>query len=547
MPVTIIDPNTGTEKRCIEPAGLAKRCREIGLDTSWFGLANSYTCPRGCRPGEAWLLLLRTDLDTLLNSTTDEASRPYYFDVKFISNSQGSHGTETATIKRLVFLGAECVTPGARESECVYLVQLQDRRYLLQRYASDYTHAGDSYNTRHLHVGYYMSPTLKPSSGNGTPWTWQQMLDDMWPDADPGETVSVLGPAPSLPWIPVTNPEDLSFEGMTDGEAIEKALAFLNCELAWDPIADACRYVVAGEEDTQFEAALAGLENRRVWDGYRKRSLKANTPRLIYFMVRRRGIKRNAGSQRYRSSAEILTTGSDGSGTYCHVLVLNPRMPTIPFPSSERRWPETCHRFYIDLERDYDESIMNTPDNTDERIALYHRCNNELAPRVFASLEAATRGLHVVYPFALSNPYMMPGPQVSSIRWAETGAGFAPHSGMVTEIRGNLPVKNTPPLPDTALDPFHARIVRCTSAVQNTTNGYWPGLLLRWVDSHTSLALFSDPEPRANPIWLHSINGNYPQVNRNYLGVYQTKRRHDSVTDPLEGVWAIDVQYPPPS
>src|SRR5690606_9311296 len=132
------------------------------LDTeNWEGKPNTFHLPRGRQPGIGWLLLLRSDLESI-----NRASQSLSLEIK--------NGSSTFQINNLTITGARALT-GSHEptSNTIYLVELKDRRAF-----GEYTAFNAGYNLRDpSHDGGYTA-----SSGayyRNADWTWTTMLQDI--------------------------------------------------------------------------------------------------------------------------------------------------------------------------------------------------------------------------------------------------------------------------------------------------------------------------------------------------------------------------------
>lgn len=538
MPVTFGD------KPCLDPAALARRCREAGLDTGWFGLANSYTCPRGFEPGVAWALLRRDDLKELLR--VGQLEHPYeeprYFKMEFTSTTSAGL-TETATIGRLLFVRADCVTPGAEDADSAYLVQAADRRFFL-KYA--YPLSGRSpgypiYNFTHPRTGVYLQDSLRTGASANDPrtrWTWEQMVEDLWLFSFPRDGVAgqeehfprILGDYPGLPWQPEFDPDNLHFANMTYREALQTALHLIGCELTYDPIADEFDIVLLGAGDGADDA-LAALAGRRHWDDYTIPGFWAHTPAYIVFLHRRRWYEHGDTSALPIAPLQPVFKYSED-------------LPQETFPP-EDQWSPALAWTRPDVMHGFGANNQPAPLGSGGLSNFLTRDITELTPKVFDRAAVNARKERVVYPFAVTDERLLPGAQISQVRWAETGAGFAPLAGMTTEVRRDGTV-DWPKLPDVVLEPPVCRVVRCTGTTADS-NGLYPGAIEVWAHYFT-------PNP---PLWsnsllpsevrvvkIKSINGHAPKLDRRYLATYQSTTA--PVSPALSGVpvWAAQVPHP---
>jgi hypothetical protein len=93
----------------------------------------------------------------------------------------------SVTLKNLVIVKAECVSPGYRgDGKAPLLFEITDRRWPLKWVPLD-----KGYNVRNVPAGTYALGTLP---GGGTPWSWTQMVQDTWSAFN-----GALGAFPGLP------------------------------------------------------------------------------------------------------------------------------------------------------------------------------------------------------------------------------------------------------------------------------------------------------------------------------------------------------------
>jgi hypothetical protein len=172
------------------------------------GRANSYTCPIGETPGVGFLYMSRGSLGQLSGNSGAYA-------LKF------GLGFQAQVFPTLYFARAQRLyVPGtaSQDANSPYLVEIADRRWILSR-----KHADLRYNVRlpkTSKYAYIQNTCNDPSSQ--TPWTWQQVITDLWNRLNIG-TLTWPNPTPTL----TSTPQDLRYE---------------NCSL-WHALNDACRRV----------------------------------------------------------------------------------------------------------------------------------------------------------------------------------------------------------------------------------------------------------------------------------------------------------------
>ena len=169
------------------------------LDTeNWEGKPNAFHLPRGRQPGIGWLLLLRSDLESI-----NRASQSLSLEIK--------NGSSTFQINNLTITGARALT-GSHEptSNTIYLVELKDRRAF-----GEYTAFNAGYNLRDpSHDGGYTA-----SSGayyRNADWTWTTMLQDI-----ASNIPFFAGLSLSNADLPSSPPENYQFRGVPALDALE--------------------------------------------------------------------------------------------------------------------------------------------------------------------------------------------------------------------------------------------------------------------------------------------------------------------------------------
>lgn len=249
---------------------LYQACVKQGLRTDhWLGKANYFTNPL-TKPGSGKILLTRATLDSLNLESGDKFRELVFAD----------GDSEPVRLKKVVMVGHElAVTPGLEGDEAtMYVVELSDPRWFHWDRGNPIT---TSYNLRTDLDGSYVTDTLNA----GTPWTWQQIIADLWP-AD-------LGAVPTLPFTPHGTPESFWFINDYPLNAINHILIRLCCGLKYDQTLDSYSIVRMGDTDAANAAMSDVLEAtyRPVlrYDGYAIAPLLAQFPAVlrVEFRVRK--------------------------------------------------------------------------------------------------------------------------------------------------------------------------------------------------------------------------------------------------------------------
>ncbi len=188
--------------------------------------ANSFTLIAGPHCGRGWVLLLQRDVKAI------QTAAATFHTLKFKNEK------ESLSIGGLVIVRAERVTTGgAASATSLYLVEIADKRWLLERWADPVTKA---FNLRRDmapfdggfgSVNNFWVQTLN----SGILWTWQTMLNELWLV----NSTLHAGSDPSLPYTPHTNPDSFVFPGVSRWNAVDQVLRKLSCAVIYNPMADA--------------------------------------------------------------------------------------------------------------------------------------------------------------------------------------------------------------------------------------------------------------------------------------------------------------------
>lgn len=213
----------------------------MGFDTSVFeGRANSYRCPLGPDPGQAFLLMLRSNLNELTPTS-------------FKTLTLGV-GSEQVEIPDLCLYEARRIVPGkSHDSNALYLLELRDKRFLLQRTGI----INKRYNVREWEdvEDVYREGTINDETED--PWTWGEIFEDLWDemDADLAGAYEFEGLDPELD----STPENLFYENISAWDALSDAVRRCGCELKLDPTTGTVSIIQMGiyessEAPTWFDA-----------------------------------------------------------------------------------------------------------------------------------------------------------------------------------------------------------------------------------------------------------------------------------------------------
>ncbi|MDE2097172.1 MAG: hypothetical protein KGL39_07990 [Patescibacteria group bacterium] len=402
--------------RCIDPRQLWETARLQGLPyDNWIGKANSFRLPFGMDPGRGWLLMALQDLQRM--------------DVNALHNLTFTNleTNEAVTHKNLVlvdWIAASAGYPDDPAQPC--LVEIADRRRL---YAG--IPINKAYNLRASPGGAYYPGTLN----SGNPWTWTQMVQDVW------NTVGTLGTYSGLPYTPDGTPDGFVFWGMSAWDALSIVLGRLYCVLQLNPLTDKFGIVRLGDPDPPLTAAEKTWLPVKVWDDYATESAIGRAPALVRVFFRIQSVLPQPGASSFYGIDKPDTTGLGDSGAAA---------------------PGTYAILYDDEPAVYDGTgtLTNLSDleaRASERAANYYR-----------ALWLGTSKLHQVYGDVPPETGFVPASQLRETLWRDHMDGFK------TEIiRGpyRLPQYTPPPVPSptpTFADTTTAGISYCWLTIQSS-------------------------------------------------------------------------------
>jgi hypothetical protein len=219
--------------------------------------ANSINVPSGRWPAQGWILLKRSDYNTL---TTGQSSGLYATNFKLQMNDVQT-GTQV-TLQNLVIVQARCVSTGvSTDPNAIYLVEITDQRGILFNPWFQFP-TNSQYNViAPAYPGQYDSASLLA----GAPFTWSQMISDLWTQQG-----TFLGAFPGLPIVPTGTPTNWILPGIPAWDALNNMLALIGCRIAVD-LTQAAPYTVVsiGAADAVFAASTARfagvLEDDLAW------------------------------------------------------------------------------------------------------------------------------------------------------------------------------------------------------------------------------------------------------------------------------------------
>ncbi len=285
------------ERPCVDPAALYRACLDATppLPTDWAGQANRFAVPLGRGPGAGAVILTRADLDAL-DLDADHT----------LSFRDDRTPNRPIDLRRITLLRSRCLTPGHRDdARAVYLCELVDRRHFLAQVPCD-----AAYNVRDADGTDYLGAT----TNGGDPWTWAEVVEDLWDLLDAGDV-------PDLPFTPDGTPENLRYHAGWAWEAINDVLDRIACAVRYDAVEDAFTFVRLGDTAaagaTALTAALATHDRagRRTWDAYHDEPDRGRLPETVRVLFPRRPVPTDGASPWYAEDVTLTATAGVEPGT----------------------------------------------------------------------------------------------------------------------------------------------------------------------------------------------------------------------------------------
>jgi len=192
--------------------------------------ANSLYIPSGRWPTVGWILLKRSDLNTI---------NPYFTNLELQFDDLHN---PPLIFTGLTIVQSRCVSRGqAADPDALYLVQITDQQGVLYNPWFQFPTVSQ-YNVQ--------APAYPGTFYGGVNWTWASMIADLW-----AQMVQFLGPFPGLPQSVTGTPEGFIFPGVSAWEALNQIMDYLGFTIAED-LTKAAPYtiVAAGAPDGAFTA-----------------------------------------------------------------------------------------------------------------------------------------------------------------------------------------------------------------------------------------------------------------------------------------------------
>lgn len=196
-----------------------------------YRLANSIYCPVGPSPTRAYLLLLKSSIDTLAASSASAVS------IAWNQKATDKVYTYDLTFQGLYFVKAERLLVGGQGDEhALYLAEFADARWLSLKRAYDTGTAIIGNQRSYANTSDY----LTGASG----YTWTSLATALW------NACSLLGSWPGLPYSPDSVPEGGYYTGHVAYKDLTALLDNLDCAIKHNPLTNTYTIVQLGDTQT---------------------------------------------------------------------------------------------------------------------------------------------------------------------------------------------------------------------------------------------------------------------------------------------------------
>jgi len=451
-------------KRCVYPDAPILDAERNGTPQGFVGKANSFTCPRGKEPGEAWLLMVDRDYQDLSVSSLHELL--------------WAEGGQKLTVPSLLIDSSHVLNAGKRsDDKRLRLLKCVDKRRIFQN-----SSISQQYNVRipapstTSGTGLYYTDSLDSASL----WTWQTMVTDIWNNM----SSTYRGTAPTLADTPDGTPEGFRFVGVSAWDALFVVLGKLQMTVAYDPIADSFTIVDSGLSQEGLAKAKTDAANTLVYDFDPEVNTPLTEPATIRVFFPRREVAHgieidSADSSNWENTPYVSKDTASGISDAAAGTIV---------------------AIWDDLQALVDASGSNT--NSAALVTRAAEVADDYASRVSVS-DNRDKLL-----YAGITTTMLPGEEVREVKWRDYGDG----DGLITEVTqgpdgesplvscsGNAPSSPWPitehlATPDLSRNthPLYPRVSQHVQADDGATasgedltanaSGLYPGFVRRWAE-----------------------------------------------------------------
>lgn len=262
----------------IDHVSFLSEAKRLGVPTAhWENRVGRIMWPGGPSPGMVGLLVHRAVLTAMdLND---------YCTITF------RRGVDEVVLYPMVICEAPMRVFGGKlnDPSSVYFVRFADKRWMAlnPHFGS---HCVRQFNVRAPNGGPYefYTSTVPGGATDPTPYTWQEVLDELWSEvfADPGysgegSSDPLAGSSPLLPFTPDQDPINIRFEGVPAWAAYNEVLRRLGCMFALNPSDGVGSIVRIGDDSDDFDQATEAFSRDILLDGEYEDIVLGKTPKQV--------------------------------------------------------------------------------------------------------------------------------------------------------------------------------------------------------------------------------------------------------------------------
>ncbi len=245
---------------CIDPDALLRLCQASNLPKDrWYRYANHFRVPIGETPGSGVILMQRADFQKVNTSQPNTLT----FD--------SGLGDGPLTLQKIeVEKYEDAFASATGDNLGIVVVTLADRRKTFQQLANK------AYNVRNSDASGWQTSSLN----SGTPWTWKQIIDDLW--------AVVFGiSAPTLGFTPNGTPENFIYWETNAWKAVNLILTRIGCSTVYRPDTDTFTIARIGTAAPNKTAAIQNLSEQVRYQTQANIVNRINRPEKIRVLFRK--------------------------------------------------------------------------------------------------------------------------------------------------------------------------------------------------------------------------------------------------------------------
>lgn len=179
-------------------------------------MCNRFLNPLGQHHCTGYLLMKKSDIEAVSRSSSNTLK------------IEQSSSLPPLEFKNLMVTHGEAAFNAMDADDMIYVIEIVDRRWFGNGKYFDVDFEASSQQIFNLPAELYPGEYHADSLNSGTPFTWQEMIDELWP-------TWLSSAAPTLPFTPDGTPEGFDFRGGGAYEAIGIVMDRLNCAIRYVP------------------------------------------------------------------------------------------------------------------------------------------------------------------------------------------------------------------------------------------------------------------------------------------------------------------------